>query len=107
MNPAMLQTRMLPTSNSLVLAFPSHLEVHSMPHISFPRCYMNRPFILLTTLLLSLSALAATPAPAPSTAPAPKGGYLFTTFKGESTPKTEQIYFGLSPDGLHWDALNN
>jgi hypothetical protein len=36
-----------------------------------------------------------------------KGGYLFTTFKGEATPMAEQIYFGLSQDGLHWDALNN
>lgn len=35
------------------------------------------------------------------------GGYLFTTFKGGATPMTEQIYFGLSQDGFHWDALNN
>jgi hypothetical protein len=35
------------------------------------------------------------------------GGYLFTTFKGEATPMTEQIYFGLSQDGFHWDALNH
>jgi sucrose-6-phosphate hydrolase SacC (GH32 family) len=58
---------------------------------------------------LSLAAWAAAPsAPAtPSaTAPAPRGGFLFTTFKGEQTPKTEQIYFALSADGLHWDALN-
>jgi hypothetical protein len=35
------------------------------------------------------------------------GGYLFTTFRGESTPTSEQIYFGLSPDVMRWDALNN
>ncbi len=35
------------------------------------------------------------------------GGYLFTTFKSEATPQTEQIYFGLSQDGFHWDVLNN
>jgi hypothetical protein len=44
---------------------------------------------------------------AQSTQPADKGGYLFVTFKGESTPISEQIYFGLSQDGLRWDALNN
>ena len=35
------------------------------------------------------------------------GGYLFVTFKGEASPMTEQIYFGLSQDGRHWDALND
>ncbi len=35
------------------------------------------------------------------------GGFLFATFKGESTPMTEQIYFALSPDGRNWKALNN
>jgi hypothetical protein len=44
---------------------------------------------------------------AQSAPPADKGGYLFVTFKGESTPMTEQIYFGLSTDGVHWEALNN
>jgi len=34
------------------------------------------------------------------------GGFLFVTFNGEATPLTEQIYFGLSEDGRHWDALN-
>jgi hypothetical protein len=70
---------------------------------------------LLATFSLAPGVLAAAPASAPGgraasagTASAPaKGGFLFTTFKGETTPKTEQIYFGLSPDGLHWDALNN
>jgi len=31
---------------------------------------------------------------------------LFVTFKGEETPLTEQVYFGLSRDGRHWQALN-
>jgi len=34
------------------------------------------------------------------------GGFLFVTFKGEQTPMTEQLYFALSQDGRHWDALN-
>jgi len=32
-------------------------------------------------------------------------GYLFVTFRGEKTPMTEQIYFGLSRDGKTWEAL--
>jgi hypothetical protein len=44
---------------------------------------------------------------AQSTQPDDNGGYLFVTFKGESTPMTEQIYFGLSTDGVHWEALND
>lgn len=39
-------------------------------------------------------------------AAAGEGGYLFVTFKGEATPMSEQIYFALSQDGRHWDALN-
>jgi hypothetical protein len=35
------------------------------------------------------------------------GGFLFTTFKREDTPMSEQIYFALSQDGHHWEALNN
>jgi arabinoxylan arabinofuranohydrolase len=34
------------------------------------------------------------------------GGYLFATFKGEQSPMTEQVYFGLSRDGRQWRALN-
>ncbi len=34
-------------------------------------------------------------------------GYLFATFKSESGPDGEQVYFALSPDGLNWKALNN
>ena len=34
------------------------------------------------------------------------GGYLFTTFRDEATPLSEQIYMGVSQDGRHWDALN-
>ncbi|HYO25348.1 MAG TPA: glycoside hydrolase family 43 protein [Lacipirellulaceae bacterium] len=33
-------------------------------------------------------------------------GYLFVTFKGEQTPRTEQIYFAASRDGREWQALN-
>lgn len=42
-----------------------------------------------------------------SRAEASAGGYLFVTFKGEKTPLTEQVYFGLSQDGRNWTALNN
>jgi len=57
---------------------------------------------LLTTWLVAARAQpAATP-----TAPASGGGYLFVTFKGEKDPLGEQIYFGLSQDGRHWQALN-
>ena len=34
------------------------------------------------------------------------GGYLFATFTGEHSPMTEQVYFGLSDDGLTWTAPN-
>jgi hypothetical protein len=52
-------------------------------------------------LILLLSMLAATAALAAD------GGFLFVTFNGEGSPMTEQIYFGLSKDGLQWDALNH
>lgn len=34
------------------------------------------------------------------------GGYLFVTFKSGQSPMAEQVYFALSPDGRHWNALN-
>ncbi|WP_024462373.1 glycoside hydrolase family 43 protein [Marinimicrobium sp. LS-A18] len=34
------------------------------------------------------------------------GGYLFVTFRGESTPMTEQVYFMTSENGRDWNALN-
>ena len=37
---------------------------------------------------------------------AEESAYLFVTFKGEKTPLTEQIYFGLSKDGRTWEGLN-
>ena len=54
---------------------------------------MFKPFLLL---------LMATT----STAFAADGGYLFVTFKGEQSPKTEQIYFVASRDGKQWTSLN-
>jgi arabinoxylan arabinofuranohydrolase len=35
-----------------------------------------------------------------------QGGFLFSTFRDETTPMSEQIYFGVSRDGKRWDALN-
>lgn len=62
----------------------------------------------LATLLTCAVALSTVPGSAPATKPAAgEGGYLFVTFKGEQTPMTEQIYFGLSQDGTQWSALNN
>lgn len=55
---------------------------------------MKLPFFI-TTLLACATAFAA------------DGGFLFVTFKGEATPKTEQIYFGLSQEGRDWKALNS
>lgn len=40
-------------------------------------------------------------------ASAPEGGFLFTTFRDEATPMTEQIYMGISEDGRNWQALND
>jgi arabinoxylan arabinofuranohydrolase len=54
----------------------------------------------MKSLLFSLFVLAS------SSLLASEGGFLFVTFKGEQTPMTEQIYFALSQDGRHWDALN-
>jgi arabinoxylan arabinofuranohydrolase len=51
----------------------------------------------------TLQNAAASEAPSPGAA---DGGFLFVTFKGETTPMTEQVYFGQSRDGRHWDALN-
>lgn len=39
-------------------------------------------------------------------ASAENGGFLFLTFRGEQSPMTEQIYFGLSQNGREWSALN-
>lgn len=52
-------------------------------------------------LLASLLLCIALPLEAAS------GGLLFVTFKGEQTPLSEQIYFGLSADGRNWTALND
>ncbi len=55
---------------------------------------MLKKLFLLAALFVCSSAFAG------------EGGYLFITFKGEQTPMTEQIYFGLSKDGKTWEALN-
>jgi hypothetical protein len=44
-------------------------------------------------LAMSVAAVAA------------EGGFLFATFKGEQTPLSEQIYFAVSTNGRHWEAL--
>lgn len=32
--------------------------------------------------------------------------YLFVHFREKTTPDGEQVYFGLSKDGFHWEAVN-
>ena len=32
--------------------------------------------------------------------------YLFVHFKEKTTPDGEQVYFGLSKDGFHWEEVN-
>ncbi len=61
-------------------------------------------FATVLALLLMVSLVMAAGEGAAS-APADNGGFLFVTFKGEQTPLTEQIYFGVSADGLKWEAL--
>ena len=33
--------------------------------------------------------------------------YLFVHFREKTTPNGEQVYFGVSKDGLHWEAVND
>jgi len=33
--------------------------------------------------------------------------YLFVHFREKTTPDGEQVYFGLSKDGFHWEMVNN
>ena len=70
------------------------------------------PNLYLTALAAAAFALAAVPlalAQEASSRPTEdeSGGYLFATFKGEETPLSEQIYLGLSTDGLNWTPLND
>jgi arabinoxylan arabinofuranohydrolase len=75
--------------------------------------YNRRQFLKaglgVTTALCATNA-PASPRPAAARAEpraaVTSGGFLFVTFKGETTPLTEQVYFGLSRDGRRWEALN-
>jgi hypothetical protein len=51
--------------------------------------------IVLLVLVLPLRLSAA------------EGGFLFTTFRDETTPMSEQIYFAVSEDGKQWQSLND
>ncbi len=35
------------------------------------------------------------------------GAYLFVHFRERKTPDGEQVYFGISRDGFHWDKVND
>lgn len=52
-----------------------------------------------------LLALVAATLPAIHAAAA-EGGFLFTTFRDETTTMSEQIYMGISDDGRHWEELS-
>lgn len=39
-------------------------------------------------------------------ASAAEGGFLFSTFRDETTPLSEQIYMAISEEGRHWEALS-
>jgi hypothetical protein len=54
---------------------------------------MNRLLVLLAMIVPGNCASAA------------DGGFLFSTFRDETTPLSEQIYLAVSEDGRHWDAL--
>jgi arabinoxylan arabinofuranohydrolase len=56
--------------------------------------YMTRLLVLLAMGLPCIGASAA------------EGGFLFSTFRDETTPLSEQIYMAISEDGRRWDALS-
>lgn len=33
--------------------------------------------------------------------------YVICSFSGKTTPDGEQVYFGASRDGFHWEAVND
>ena len=33
--------------------------------------------------------------------------YLFVHFREKTTPDGEQVYFDISRDGFHWEAVND
>ena len=51
---------------------------------------------LLGLLLLFLTSAAL----------AGEGGFLFVTTRGQDSAMAEQVYFGLSKDGMQWEILN-
>ena len=53
--------------------------------------------ILLASILAAMSLTTELSA---------QGGFLFSTFRDETTPMSEQIYFGVSRDGKKWNSLN-
>lgn len=56
---------------------------------------------ILRVFIFSLMIALSSPA-------SPKrGGYLFSTFRDETTPLSEQIYFAVSEDGRKWESLND
>ena len=56
----------------------------------------------MKNLLFLLSITLSIP-----TSAAKGGGFLFTTFRDETTPMSEQIYMAISEDGRQWKALKD
>lgn len=55
---------------------------------------MKRLLVLIILIVQVIGASAA------------EGGFLFTTFRDETTPMSEQIYMALSEDGKQWESLH-
>lgn len=55
---------------------------------------MPRLLLIVSVVLSGISASAE------------EGGFLFSTFRDEATPMSEQIYFGVSEEGRRWESLN-
>ena len=53
-----------------------------------------KPLLVLLALALGIDTAAA------------GGGFLFVTFRDETTPLSEQVHMAVSEDGRHWEALN-
>jgi hypothetical protein len=69
-------------------------------HFSFGIDCVRQGYESMKNHLISLLAALTI-----STNASAQGGFLFSTFRDETTPKSEQIYFGVSEDGKQWEAL--
>lgn len=73
---------------------------------SFPDVIMSAA-LATPTNLNSFNESYAAPADDLSNSSVTEGSFLFVTFKGESSPLTEQVYFAVSRDGRNWEVLGD